>query len=183
MEIPQFVSTQVANAIARRQSEEELKFSSTHDVLTGLYNRAYFEEEIHRLSTGRISPVGVIMLDVDGLKKTNDALGHAAGDELLVRASGILRSAFRTNDVVARVGGDEFAVLLPLSNAVSVRKSIERINQITIKENSKNNRTTVSFSIGSADVEDVRQLVEGIKTADANMYADKQAKKNSRQTN
>lgn len=76
------VSAQVALSIDRKRAEEDLKFASTHDKLTLLYNRAYFEEEINRLNAGRRNPVSVIMIDVDGLKKVNDTYGHAAGDDL-----------------------------------------------------------------------------------------------------
>lgn len=97
----------------RRKALEELEYLSLHDMLTGLYNRAYFEEEMRRLDSGRFDPLGIAVFDVDCLKLVNDTLGHAEGDRLLRRCAELLRNIFRRSDVVARIGGDEFVVLLP----------------------------------------------------------------------
>ena len=107
------VIVSVVDITQQKRAEDRLRFLSTHDVLTGLYNRAFFEEETTRMERGRHYPISVLMVDVDHLKITNDRRGHAAGDSLLRRAAAVLRAAFRTEDVVARIGGDEFAVLLP----------------------------------------------------------------------
>jgi diguanylate cyclase (GGDEF)-like protein len=110
-----------------KKTEEKLKYLSLHDPLTGLYNRAYFEEEMHRLDNNRFESVGLIMCDIDGLKLINNTLGHEKGDELLASASQIIRRSFRENDVVARVGGDEFAVLLPNTPRSKVEEMCARI--------------------------------------------------------
>jgi diguanylate cyclase (GGDEF)-like protein len=167
-----FVSTQIAMAIDRKKAEEALKFSSTHDKLTGLYNRAYFEEEVSRLSAGRQNPVGVIIMDVDGLKRTNDTYGHSAGDELLRATAHVLQQAFRSNDVVARIGGDEFVVLLPYSTGLVVEKAIQRIEKYLVRYN-HNGHAEVSLSIGSACTEDGNSLSDTIKLADQRMYEEK----------
>ncbi len=167
------VSTQIAMAIDRKKAEEALKFSSTHDKLTGLYNRAYFEEEVTRLAAGRQNPVGVIMMDVDGLKETNDTCGHAEGDEVLRSTSRILQQAFRTNDLVARIGGDEFVVLLPYSTGTVVNKAIVRIGKYMEKNNHTSNCAKVSLSTGMACTEDGISLTDAIKLADQRMYEEK----------
>jgi diguanylate cyclase (GGDEF)-like protein len=167
-----FVSTQIAMAIERKKAEEALKFSSTHDKLTGLYNRAYFEEEVNRLSAGRQNPVGVIIMDVDGLKRTNDTYGHSAGDDLLRATSRILMQAFRSNDMVARIGGDEFVVLLPYSTGLVVEKAEQRIDKFLVRYN-HTNHTEVSLSIGTACTEEGISLTETIKMADQRMYEEK----------
>lgn len=96
-----------------KQKEEEILYLNYHDVLTGLYNRAFFDEELKRLDTERQLPLSVIIGDINGLKLINDALGHAEGDKLLVAMSKILKNCCRAEDIIARTGGDEFGILLP----------------------------------------------------------------------
>jgi len=96
----------------RRKAEDRVKFVSFHDSITGLYNRAFFEEEIRRIDTPRNLPVSIILGDVNFLKLTNDAIGHDEGDRLLKAVADKLRASCRNNDIIARWGGDEFAVIL-----------------------------------------------------------------------
>lgn len=91
----------------------EIKYMSFHDYLTGLYNRAFFEEELKRLDVGRNLPLSVVNGDVNGLKITNDLYGHEKGDELLVKVADILRESFRKSNIISRWGGYEFIILLP----------------------------------------------------------------------
>ena len=179
-EILVFVSNQMAMAIDRKRIEEKLKYSSTHEPLTGLYNRGYYEEEIKRLSTGRQFPVGVIMMDIDGLKVINDKFGHAAGDELLKSFASVLQKEFRSNDVVARIGGDEFSVLLPLSPMKIVKKAVERTQKSVDEFNELNPQIHLSFSVGFFTTESGDSVLDAIKHADALMYHDKTSKKAAR---
>ncbi|MGB9879600.1 MAG: PAS domain S-box protein, partial [Anaerolineae bacterium] len=96
----------------RKEAEQRLEFLSFHDQLTGLYNRRFFEREISRRRKISDYPIFVITADIDGLKLINDTMGHAKGDTLLVAFGRILKSCFRGSDVVARIGGDEFAAIL-----------------------------------------------------------------------
>jgi diguanylate cyclase (GGDEF)-like protein/PAS domain S-box-containing protein len=120
----------------RRAAQEKLWFVSTHDGLTGLYNRSMFETEVERLQKSRRFPVTVLMADMVGMRKINQDHGYEAGDERLRKLAELLRDAFRADDVVARLGADNFGVLLPntgnnLSEAVQarVRERLAKYNQ------------------------------------------------------
>ncbi len=157
-----------------KKTEEKLKYLSLHDPLTNLYNRAYFEEEMHRLDNSRFELVGLIMCDVDGLKLINDTLGHERGDELLMRASQIIRRSFRENDVVARVGGDEFAVLLPNTPRSKVEEICARIKSSIADYNRKNRNLPLGISIGFSIRSSPGQgMTELYREADNNMYKEK----------
>lgn len=154
----------------RKIADDALKFLSTHDALTGLYNRGYFEEEMARLERGRSFPVSIVMADVDYLKKTNDHKGHAAGDDLLIRVAEILASAFRVEDVVARIGGDEFAVLLPATDAKSAQISLDRIHQAILEYNIADPENSIRLSLGMSTAESHASLADVLKKADEDMY-------------
>jgi diguanylate cyclase (GGDEF)-like protein/PAS domain S-box-containing protein len=163
----------VRDITERKRTEEKLRFMSTHDSLTGLYNRAFFELELERLDRSRQFPVSAVMVDVDGLKMVNDTKGHAAGDKLLQQAAKVLSAVFRVEDMVARIGGDEFVVLLPESDAAAVDKALQRIRS-TIAENCHScNETGVSLSLGAATATEQGTLLQAIKLADERMYQDK----------
>ena len=159
----------------RRELEDRLRYAGTHDQLTGLYNRAFFEEEAARLARGR-SPVGVVVVDVDGLKPVNDSFGHPAGDRLLVRAADALRGAFRSEDVVARVGGDEFYALLPGLNQEQTNSMLPRLQAEINKVNEDRRGPRLSVSMGAALASEGTDLPSAIQQADRLMYATKKRK-------
>lgn len=162
----------------RKKMEEELRYLSTHDALTGLYNRAYFEEELRRQEKGRSYPISLILCDLDGLKVVNDALGHERGDELLRRAAGVIAGCVRGSDVVARVGGDEFAVILPNTDREATEKVIRRIIEAVEEDNAQHADLPLSISVGTATAkDDSRLLREVYKEADDAMYRNKLARK------
>jgi diguanylate cyclase (GGDEF)-like protein/PAS domain S-box-containing protein len=160
----------------RRMTEKKLLYISSHDALTGLYNRAYFEEEMYRLERGRHFPVSVIMVDVDKLKIINDRDGHAAGDAMLQQTAKVLNSVFRAEDVIARIGGDEFAILLPDINESGADKAIQRIRNKIQRQNTNGNRPPLSLSIGRSTAEKAGNLSAALIQADTNMYLDKYSK-------
>ena len=158
----------------RKQMEEKLFYLGMRDALTGLYNRAYFEEELRRLNDGRYSPIAVIVCDVDGLKLYNDSFGHLLGDRLIQAAADVLSQTFRTGDVVARIGGDEFAVLLPMASGEIVEKALERMHEAVEEINANNESFLLSLSTGMAISQDKTvNLPRLFREADNNMYREK----------
>jgi len=165
----------IANDItSSKELEIKLHHDSTHDILTGLYNRAFFDAELERLSQGRIFPMSVVMADVNGLKKVNDTLGHEAGDDLIRMAARIILDAFRAEDIVARIGGDEFAVLLPGTDKNIAEDAVKRIMS---SSEIINGLVSIAFGISSATNKD--QLAEALKRSDERMYQDKSDQKES----
>jgi len=146
------------------------------DALTGLYNRNYFEQEIIRISTGRYNPVGFISIDVDGLKLVNDNLGHGAGDTLLIIVGQMIEKCFNHSDSVVRFGGDEFAVLMTVSDAISVQKACQRLHEQIAEYNMKNSAIPVSISIGwsGGNLGGDNIIYNFIEEADKSMYVEKE---------
>jgi len=153
--------------------EEQLTYLSLHDSLTGLYNRAYLEEELDRLEDGRSDPVSLLSVDVDGLKFVNDTRGHPAGDELLRAVARALRATFRHSDVLARVGGDEFVAVLPRTDASTAREMISRLGQKLAEANLDRGDAPLSVSAGAATTDGGTPLRLTLTQADQAMYQDK----------
>lgn len=157
----------------RKKVQEKLWYLSTHDALTGLYNRGYFHEEMARYEKTRLFPISILIADLDNLKQTNDTLGHTAGDELLRRAANILRACFRPGEIIARVGGDEFAVLLDHTPVPAAQAIFERVQRIVLSESIANEGPSLGMSIGIATAETPQPLIDIYKQADSLMYSDK----------
>jgi diguanylate cyclase (GGDEF)-like protein/PAS domain S-box-containing protein len=164
---------------ANKRVEEELRRLSTHDALTGLYNRGFLMEEMARLERGRVFPVSIVMADIDHLKEVNDHHGHAAGDELLKRVAQVLTAAFRSEDVVARLGGDEFAVLLPGADASAANDSLQRVRQAVQENNAAHPEMPIDLSLGLSTAEKTDSLADVLKEADEFMYLEKRGRNGS----
>ena len=162
----------VTDITEKRQAEVEIKYLSFHDKLTGLYNRAFFEEELKRLDTERTLPISLIMGDVNGLKLVNDALGHQEGDSLLITVAKLLRDSCRQNDIVARWGGDEFIILLPECNHETAAIILDRIKSNCKSINDLPIDTSISLGLASklSIDQDVREI---LKEAEDKMYRHK----------
>ena len=162
----------------RKKSEDNIKYLGFHDHLTGLYNRRFFEEELKRLDSQRQLPISIIMGDLNGLQLTNDIFGHLEGDKLLKRTAGILKRVCRSEDILARWGGDEFVLLLPKTSTQCSEEIMDRI----IKECKKTSRQKIpaSLSLGTATKEEVVRNIQLIAIdAENNMYKNKLAQKES----
>jgi diguanylate cyclase (GGDEF)-like protein/PAS domain S-box-containing protein len=171
-----FYTAIVRDITERKQSEENLVHLSTHDPLTSLYNRAFFEAELDRLEKRRPSPLTMVIADLDGLKYVNDVYGHSSGDDLLRDVAKILKAAFRAEDIVARLGGDEFGVLLPNADATMTATMIQRIRSRLAAYNRLNRKVPINLSIGVATADEHEPLTDVLKRADLSMYVEKRTK-------
>lgn len=162
---------------ARKTAELHLEHVSTHDSLTGLYNRTHFDSEFNRLQNGLLLPVSIVIVDLDGLKTVNDTAGHDAGDYLIISVARVLSEAVGTEGILARIGGDEFAALLPRIGQDAAQQIVQRIRSCQHYFNQANPRYAVDFSIGTATAHRGGDIPKAFKHADAQMYADKMMRK------
>jgi len=158
----------------RIEHEKQLKYLSLYDQLTGIFNRAWFEAELDRLDKSREYPITIASADLDGLKLINDTLGHNAGDKLLVACAGLLKESIRSSDILARVGGDEFSVILPFTDKATGESVVKRMREAINSYNENNEDLPLGLSLGlaTADHGDL-SLKELFKRADDMMYRDK----------
>lgn len=170
---PRYVVYMIDDISARKGAEEQLNYESTHDSMTGLRNRAYFDGEFSRMQLGLSFPVSIIIIDLDGLKKVNDLQGHGAGDRLITALAAIMREALQEHGLKARIGGDEFAVLLPGTDEENTEAVMERLRQCQVAHNERESKFPVHFSMGAATAYSGDQLTCLWKQADDRMYAEK----------
>lgn len=144
----------------RKSTEEKILYLSYFDQLTGLYNRRFYEEELKRLDTKRNLPLTLVMGDVNGLKLTNDAFGHVYGDMLLKSVADVMKKELREDDILARIGGDEFVLLLPKTDRVSAQLIVtrlkEKISKIVIDKISAS--VSFGFETKKSEYEDVEKI-------------------------
>jgi len=168
---PLFISM-VMDVTNQKHKEEEILYASKHDFMTGLPNRRYFEEKLMDLDKPENFPLIVAMFDLDGLKLINDAYGHDTGDQALIKISQIIRETVRTNDFVARVGGDEFIVVCPKTT----KEQFEITKELISLESSafEDLDFKISISIGYDIKNDIFSNIKDIlKNAEDGMYANK----------
>ena len=161
---------------ARKELEERLRFLSFHDALTGLYNRTYFEEEVQRTGLGRQFPVGIISIDLDGLKAVNDTQGHEAGDAMLRATGDLLLANLRKDEIAARVGGDEFLILLRPCNHEQLAIVYNRLRS-AFTDAFTDNGIRLAASVGCALADSPQQIADAMKLADEAMYREKRLHK------
>jgi diguanylate cyclase (GGDEF)-like protein/putative nucleotidyltransferase with HDIG domain len=153
-------------------NQNKIQYLSFHDQLTGLYNRRFFEEELKRLDTERMLPLSVVMTDVNGLKLINDSFGHDSGDQLLIEFSKILKNSSREEDIICRIGGDEFVILLPNMNHYYLPELVNRIKDKLENKDFKKYGISAAFGFGTKD-EKGKDVNDIIKEAEDMMYRNK----------
>ncbi len=152
-----------------KQEEAEAFYLCYHDPLTGLYNRAFFEKELSRLNTERQMPLSIILGDVNGLKISNDVFGHQEGDRLLQAMGKLLKESCRTEDIVARWGGDEFVILLPQTSSKAAAEICNRIKDAC--PYSLHDRLHIGISLGHATkLNSDENIHDVLKRAEEVMY-------------
>lgn len=162
----------IKNAVDLKHRSDTIIHLSYHDKLTGLYNRRYFEEEISRLVSPDQLPLSFIVGDVNGLKMANDAYGHEIGDHLLIILTKILANVTRENDSIFRIGGDEFAIIMPNTTSAEAEQIIADIHSRCTAE--PEDPIKPSISLGCATKERPEQKINDIyRLAEENMYCHK----------
>ena len=172
LELTEILIAHTETALDRINTQEQIRYKTFHDKLTGLYNRRFFEEELERLDTKRQLPLSIIIGDINNLKTINDRYGHKRGDKLIVKTAKIMKEIVRSEDILSRWGGDEFAILLPKTNAKEAEKLIERIKRKFAA--TEEDHLPVSMSIGLATKTNPDQNINNVlKHADRKMYQNK----------
>lgn len=156
----------------RKEAENKIYHLSYHDKLTDLYNRAYFDETLERMWKLKQFPYSLIMGDMNGLKSTNDFYGHKTGDKLIQAMADILRKCCRKTDIIARIGGDEFAIILPNCSGKEALKICKRIKQMCMQYD--DDEIKPDIALGYSTIEDSSKTNDDLLLeADRRMYLDK----------
>jgi len=160
------------DATEKRERIRKIEYLSTHDTLTGLYNRVFLEKELKKLDNEKNLPIAIIFGDMNNLKLTNDIFGHESGDQLLQKTAEMLKKVCKPSDIVARVGGDEFIVLMSNTSEAEARHVIYQVKSQLGQERVKNISGSISMgcAVKKRSEEDILQL---LKKAEKRMYTDK----------
>jgi diguanylate cyclase (GGDEF)-like protein len=169
------VQVALTDITARKKAEAYLEFLGQHDVLTKLHNRSFYVDELSRLERRGAFPVSIVMVDLNELKLVNDQLGHAAGDALLRRVGEVLGAAVEKPSSAARIGGDEFAVVLPKADEGEAEAVMATIEKLVGLNNQFYAAMPISVSLGAATSEPGERLESVARRADARMYQAKRA--------
>ncbi|WP_262032049.1 GGDEF domain-containing protein [Microvirga sp. Mcv34] len=169
------VQVALTDITARKRAEAYLEYLGKHDVLTKLYNRSFYVDELNRLERKGPFPVSIVIIDLNGLKAANDQLGHAAGDALLRRAGEVLNKAVDKPSYAARIGGDEFALLMPGTDERDAKVVTDSIENLLEVNNQFYTGLPLRFAIGAATSQPGERLEAVVKRADLLMYEAKRA--------
>ena len=166
------VTQRKQNEIALERERKETLFLIYHDQLTGLYNRRFYEDVLKKLDRPSNLPLSLLMGDINGLKRMNDVFGHKRGDELIKLAAKVITKGCRIDDIVARIGGDEFVVVLPKVDSIEAEQIIMRIKKLSLNYNIAGAHVSIAFghATKTSEAEDMNDI---FKKAEAEMYRNK----------
>jgi diguanylate cyclase (GGDEF)-like protein/PAS domain S-box-containing protein len=156
----------------KQEKQREIEYLSYHDQLSGLYNRRYFEEILRKLDKETAWPLAILFIDVNGLKIVNDAFGHSAGDELITKVAHVLSRYKRSDDVIARIGGDEFVIIMPRTEQLFINHYTKQVTQALRHEYIMGIEISVSFGWEVKKKAD-QDVFECLKHAEDRMYQSK----------
>ncbi|MBN1273304.1 MAG: GGDEF domain-containing response regulator [Candidatus Aminicenantes bacterium] len=180
---PNLLSRSILYAIDRQRMIKRLRSLSLKDNLTGLFNRRGFlsmAEQQLRMADRLGGEMVLFFADFDNLKDINDSLGHHHGDLALIEIAEILRTTFRQSDIIGRIGGDEFAILIIKSSKMKAEILVQRLEEKLVYRNAEKGRKyTLSLSIGMSlfDPKKPQKIHELLNLADREMYEQKRSKK------
>ncbi|MDM8534186.1 diguanylate cyclase [Clostridiaceae bacterium HSG29] len=156
----------------RKINEQEIEYKSYHDELTGLNNRTYFNEKLDEYNKEYNLPLGIILADLNGLKITNDTLGHIKGDILLKKVAEILKTFNKYRSLIARIGGDEFIMLVPNKNEAEIREICDNIKKMCLESEKDPIRPSVALGYAVKE-KNIDKFPVLFKKAEDNMYENK----------
>lgn len=169
------VQVALTDITARKKAEAYLEYLGKHDVLTRLHNRAFYTDELNRLERKPLRPVSAIIIDLNGLKEANDQLGHEAGDALLRRFGEVLNGVASAPVTASRIGGDEFALLMPGSDYRAAQAMADTVRELLKINNQFYCDAPISMSLGFATSEPGETIESVVRRADAIMFEEKRA--------
>lgn len=156
----------------RKKAEEKIINLSYRDNLTGLYNRRFYEQELTRLDQAGNLPLTLVMGDINGLKLINDSFGHIMGDVLLKKTAEVIEKGCRPTDIIARVGGDEFMIILPKTDFATAEKIVKGIKRLAAAEKVGSFEISISFGCSTKDNKN-DDMQKFFKQAEDQMYRNK----------
>lgn len=166
----------------KKDAESKLHYLINHDYLTGVYNRRYFEEELERIDNKEQLPITIMIGDINGVKLANDAFGHSEGDRLIIDSAKIISSCLRKNDTLARIGGDEFGIIMPKTDSATAMGVLQKIQAelAMFDASASKGKLTPSIPLGFACKERADEDMHLIiRTAEEYMYQRKLLEHNS----
>jgi PAS domain S-box/diguanylate cyclase (GGDEF) domain len=167
-----FVVVQHEDITQKKAREEKIIQLSYHDKLTGLHNRASFEEELKRHDEAEHLPISILIGDVNGLKLTNDVFGHQEGDRLLQKIAEIMKEVCSEKHLISRWGGDEFAIIMPFTTARDANEICQKIRQSCITSNMDPIQPSLSLGTSTKDTSE-KNIIAVLKEAEDRMYRHK----------